>query len=70
MWLDLEGTKDSCWFLMKQRLPTRVNAMSNNSKDPFYLAAFGWFRVICLYLGGIVRQIYMLVKVATIKEGD
>jgi len=55
---------------MKQRVPTRVNAMSNNSKDPFYLAAFGWLRVICLYLDGIVRKIRMTVKVRTIKEGS
>jgi len=42
----------------------------NDLRNPFYLAVLYQFWVICLYLSGIVRQIYLTVKVRAIKGGS
>ena len=42
----------------------------NGLRNPFYLAVLYQFWVICLYMGGIVREIRMTVKVRVIKSGN
>jgi len=41
----------------------------NDLRNPFYLAVFYQFWVICLYMGRIIRLIYLTVKVRVIKKG-
>ncbi len=42
----------------------------NDLRNPFYLGVLYQFWVICLYMGGIVREIRMIVKVRTTKRGN